>query len=89
LRRELGILQGWGATPRRHVEADFLRVLRFEDEIEVRIRPEKLGRTSITWAWEIDRDGETCVTGSHVVVNVDADGRPKELAQEVRAALGG
>jgi len=62
-------------------------VLRFEDELEVRIRADKLGRTSITWAWEISRGGEVCVTGSHVVVNVDADGRPQELAPEVRSAL--
>jgi acyl-CoA thioesterase FadM len=62
-------------------------VLRFEDEVEVRIRAAKLGRTSITWAWEISRGGELCVTGSHVVVNVDDEGRPKELAPEVRAAL--
>ena len=87
LRRELGILTGWGATPRRHVEADFLRVLRFEDEVEVRIRPERLGRTSITWTWEVTRGGETCVTGSHTVVNVDEHGRPAELPDEVRAAL--
>jgi YbgC/YbaW family acyl-CoA thioester hydrolase len=87
LRRELGILRGWGDTPRRHVEADFHRVLRFEDEVEVRLRPAKLGRTSITWAWEITRDGEVCVTGSHVVVNVDRDGSPMELPEEVRAAL--
>lgn len=87
LRRELGILRGWGDTPRRHVEADFHRVLRFEDEVEVRIRPEKLGRTSITWAWEISRDGEFCVSGRHVVVNVDAAGRPAELPDPVRVAL--
>ena len=62
-------------------------MLRFEDEIEVRIRAETLGRSSITWAWEIVRGDEVCVTGSHVVVNVDAEGRPAELAPEVRSAL--
>jgi acyl-CoA thioesterase FadM len=87
LRRELGILRGWGDTPRRHVEADFLRVLRFEDEVEVRIRAATLGRTSITWAWEVSRDGELCVTGSHVVVNVDRTGEPAELPAAVRSAL--
>jgi acyl-CoA thioester hydrolase len=87
LRRELGILRGWGDTPRRHVEADFLRVLRFEDEVEVRIRAERVGRTSITWAWEMTRDGEVCVTGRHVVVNVGADGAAAELPDEVRGAL--
>jgi acyl-CoA thioesterase FadM len=64
-------------------------VLRFEDEIEVRIRPEQLGRTSITWTWEITRAGELCITGRHVVVTVDGDGRPTELAPVVRTALSG
>ena len=79
LRRELGLMADWGDYPRRRVEADYLRVLRFEDEVEVRIFPERLGRTSITWAWEIERDGEPCVEGRHTVVHVDADGRPSGL----------
>jgi acyl-CoA thioester hydrolase len=87
LRRELGILDDWGAYPRRRVEADYLQVLRFEDEIEVEILPERVGRTSITWAWTISRAGETCVTGRHTVVHVDADGRAAPLPEGVRAAL--
>ena len=55
IRRELGLLDEWGSYPRRKVEAEFLQVLVFEDEIEVRIRPERLGQTSITWAFEITR----------------------------------
>ena len=51
LRRKLGLVEGWGDYPRRRVEAEFLKVLRFEDEIEVRITPERLGETSITWAF--------------------------------------
>ena len=86
--RRLDLLSGWGNYPRRRVEADYRAVLRFEDEVDVRIRPERVGRTSITWAWEITRDGEVCVEGRHVAVNVDADGRPAPLEPAVRAALG-
>jgi acyl-CoA thioester hydrolase len=89
LRRRLGILEGWPDYPRRRVEADFLAVLRFEDELDVRIRPERVGTSSITWTWEIVRDGERCVSGRHTVVHVDAAGRPAPLPDEVRAALGG
>ncbi len=89
LRRRLGLVEGWGNYPRRHVEAEFLKVLLFEDEIEVRIRLERLGETSITWAFEITRDGELCVRGSLVVVHVDAEGRPAPLSDRERAALGG
>jgi len=87
IRRKLGLLDEWGSYPRRKVEAEFLQVLVFEDEIEVRIRPERLGQTSITWAFEITRDGEACVRGMLVVVHVDAEGRPAPLTEKERAAL--
>ena len=89
IRRRLGLIEEWGSYPRRRVEAEFLQVLVFEDEIEVRIRPERLGGTSITWAFEITRDGEVCVRGTLVVVHVDADGRPTPLSAKERAALSG
>jgi YbgC/YbaW family acyl-CoA thioester hydrolase len=87
IRRKLGLIEEWGSYPRRKVEAEFLQVLVFEDEIEVRIRPERLGETSITWAFEITRDGELCVRGTLVVVHVDAAGRPAALTEKERAAL--
>ena len=89
LRRKLGLVEGWGNYPRRRVEAEFLKVLVFEDEIEVRIRPERLGETSITWAFEIVRDDDVCVRGSLVVVRVDVDGVPSPLTKKERAALSG
>jgi acyl-CoA thioester hydrolase len=89
LRRKLGLVEGWRNYPRRRVEAEFLRVLVFEDEIDVRIRPERLGETSITWAFEVMRGGELCVRGSLVVVHVDDEGRPTALTEQERAALAG
>jgi acyl-CoA thioesterase FadM len=89
LRRKLGLVEGWGDYPRRRVEAEFLKVLRFEDEIDVHIRVERLGTSSITWAFEIARDGEVCVRGTIVVVHVDVDGVPSPLTKRERAALGG
>jgi YbgC/YbaW family acyl-CoA thioester hydrolase len=89
LMRRLGMLERWGDYPRRHVEAEFFQVLRFEDEFEVRLRVEAVGRTSITYAWTIERDGELYISGRHTVVNVGRDGRPQPLADEVRAALSG
>jgi acyl-CoA thioester hydrolase len=85
--RELVALEGWGDYPRRRVEAEYLAVLRFDDEVEVELAPERVGRTSITWAWTITRAGERCVTGRHTVVHVDAEGRPAPLPPRVRAAL--
>jgi acyl-CoA thioesterase FadM len=87
IRRRLGLIEEWGSYPRRKVEAEFLQVLVFEDEIDVHIRPERLGQTSITWAFEITRDGGLCVRGSLVVVHVDENGRPAPLSEKERAAL--
>jgi YbgC/YbaW family acyl-CoA thioester hydrolase len=89
LMRRLGMLTEWGDYPRKHAEAEFHRVLRFEDELEVRLRVERVGRTSITYAWTIEKDGEMCVTGRHTVVNVGREGRPEPLPDDVRAALSG
>jgi acyl-CoA thioester hydrolase len=74
---------------RRHVEAEFHKVLVFEDEFDVRLRVEAVGRTSITYAWTLERDGEICVSGHHTVVNVDREGKPEPLPDGVRAALSG
>jgi YbgC/YbaW family acyl-CoA thioester hydrolase len=88
LMRRLGVLDGaWGNFPRRRVEAEYLKVLRFEDEIEIRLRVEKVGRTSVTYAWTIAKNGEPHVKGRHTVVHVDADGRPAPLEDVLRALL--
>jgi acyl-CoA thioester hydrolase len=89
LSRRLGLLEGWGNYPRRRVEAEFLKVLVFDDEIEVRLGVEAVGRTSITYAWQIAKDGEPYVAGRHTVVRVDRSGAPEPLPDEVRAALEG
>ena len=62
-------------------------MLRFEDEIEIRLRVEKVGRTSVTYAWTIAKDGEAHIKGRHTVVHVDGEGHPEPLADTVRAAL--
>jgi YbgC/YbaW family acyl-CoA thioester hydrolase len=87
LRRKLGILEGLGDYPRKRAEAEFHQVLRFEDEIEVRVTPERVGETSITWRFDITRDGELCIDGRLVVVHVDGNGRPAPLTQREREAL--
>ena len=89
LHRAHGLFDEWGDYPRRAVEAEYLAVLRFEDEIEVELRPERVGTTSVTYAWEIRRDGEVCVRGGHTAVHVDSEGRPAPLPEKMRRALTG
>jgi len=87
LGRELGLLDDWSDLPRRAVEAEYLDVLRFEDEIEVELWPERLGDTSVTYAWEIRRDGEVCIRGRHTAVHVGPDGQPAPLPEKLRRGL--
>ncbi len=90
LMRRLGVLDGdWGDFPRRKVEAEYLKVLRFDDEIEVKLRVDNVGRTSVTYAWTIAKDGEPHIKGRHTVVHVDGDGRPAPLDDALRVALDG
>jgi acyl-CoA thioester hydrolase len=87
LLRLLGLLDEWADFPRRAVEAEYLAVLRFEDEIEIELRPEHVGTTSISYGWDIRRHGELCIRGRHTVVHVDGDGRPAPLPEALRRAL--
>ena len=87
LLRSLGLLHDWADYPRRAVEAEYLAVLRFEDEFELELEPTQVGTTSITYAWEILRGDEVCIRGRHTVVHVDEAGRPAPLSPEVRRAL--
>jgi acyl-CoA thioester hydrolase len=89
LLRSLGLLVDWADYPRRAVEAEYLAVLRFEDEFEVELAPEKIGTSSITYGWEIRRDGCVCIRGHHTAVHVDVDGRPAPLSRAMRRALEG
>ena len=71
------------------MEAEYLAVLRFEDEFELALEPEHVGTSSITYGWEIRRDGDVCIRGRHTAVHVDAGGRPAPLSADVRRALTG
>jgi acyl-CoA thioesterase FadM len=87
--RSLLSLDEWGDFPRRAVEAEYLSVLRFDDEIEVALGVAHVGTTSVTYEWEITRDGEICIRGRHTVVHVDESGRPSPLPVAMRRALAG
>jgi acyl-CoA thioester hydrolase len=89
LLRSLGLLDDWADYPRRKVEADYVAVLRFEDEFELELTPEHVGTTSVRYGWEIRRDGDVCIRGRHTVVHVDSEGRPAPLSAEARRALAG
>lgn len=87
LYRKLGLLAEVPHLPRRHVDAEFHRVLVFDDEIDVTLTVASVGTTSVTYEWQITRDHELAIEGRHTVVHVDADGSPEPIGDTMRAAL--
>ncbi len=73
--------------PRVNVSATFHLALHVDDEIEVRLWAEHIGRTSIRFCGEIYRSGDKCVTGSITVVFVDEQEQPQPIVESIRAAL--
>jgi acyl-CoA thioester hydrolase len=49
--------------PRVSASCDYLAPVRFEDVLEVAVRLEKIGRTSLTFAFELTRGGEAVARG--------------------------
>ena len=84
----LGLVrQVYGFLPRRRVEIDYFLPLRFWDEVHVGVEVSEVGRTSITYAFWIDRDGRRHAEGRVVAVHIDAEGRPRPWPEEHRRLL--
>ena len=74
--------------PRVHVEADYRAPLRYPDEFDCTARVAAVGRTSVTFAYQVRRtDGVVAILGKIVAVAVDLGGRPIPLPAELRAAF--
>ena len=73
--------------PRVEVSASFLAPLYADDEIAVHIRPEKLGRTSIAFAFEVFKDNIRAITGKVTCVFIGKDQRPVPIPDKVRRTL--
>jgi acyl-CoA thioester hydrolase len=91
LHRSLGVADlTFGRTPRRKVECEFMIPLRFDDEIAVTLAVDKVGRTSVTYALSLERDGEAAARGSLVMVYIDPESQESMVLPEaVRTALAG
>jgi acyl-CoA thioester hydrolase len=75
--------------PRVHVEADYRAPLRYPDEFTCAARVTAIGRTSVTFGYEVRRTDEVvAIVGRIVAVAVDLSGAPIPLPAEVRNAFG-
>jgi len=70
----------------RKATVEYLGSARYDDELTVFCRVAKLGRTSMTWNFEIYRATESAplVTAELVYVNADAQMKAAPLPQELR-----
>lgn len=71
LHRALGVIEHtFGHTPRRHLEAEFLRPLRFDDMVDVELSVTRMGRSSATYDATVVHDGALVARASMTVVLV-------------------
>jgi acyl-CoA thioester hydrolase len=72
----------------QHVE--YHAPARFDDEVEVFVRVDRLGRTSVTWAFDAYRadTGEHLVSATQTVVSIDpVERRPVEIPAVFRDSV--
>lgn len=78
----------FGVVPRVHLEVNHRARLWFMEEVEIVLDVERLGRSSITFAFTVHREGELAVDGSMTAVHIDqAAGKSVPWPDEVRAVL--
>jgi acyl-CoA thioester hydrolase len=78
----------YGRLPRVHMSVDLTEALRFNDEVEVELRVEEVGRTSVTYGFEIRKDGRPVASGRMVAVLLRASGQREAWSERHRIALG-
>jgi 4-hydroxybenzoyl-CoA thioesterase len=81
--RELGVL-----PPARAFSLEFLRMVTWDDELEIGVSVAEIGNTSVTLALDGRHDGHSAFTARLTLVCVALDTRkPTALPAELRAAL--
>ena len=90
LYRRIGEPQLMALVPRVEYHAEFLARLYYQDAIDVTLRVAEVGRTSLTYAFEVRRadDGTLASRGGFVVVHIgELDGKSEPWSDDLRAAL--
>lgn len=84
----LGLLDEiYGRLPRVHMSVDLTEPLRFNDEVDVELRVAELGRTSITYEFDIRRDERSVAAGRMVAVLLAGPAEREEWTDRHREAL--
>lgn len=75
--------------PRVHLECQFRRIISLDEPFRLRLTVGKLGRTSIRYDYQVFDAGEELAIEGTMTVVVMQGGKPAEIPDELRAALGG
>ncbi len=93
---EVELLEGLGllgeiytSMPRAHIEFDYHATLWFRDEVAATVSVAEVGRTSVTFAFDLRRDGELCAEGKLVAVFMSEEGDPRPWSDEHRRRFEG
>lgn len=71
LHRSLGVIEHtFGHTPRRHLDAEFLRPLRFDDQVDVELTVRRMGHSSVTYDATVRHDQAVVARASMTAVLV-------------------
>jgi YbgC/YbaW family acyl-CoA thioester hydrolase len=91
LHRQAGIIEEtFGATPRVHVEFDYFLPLRFDELVRLTLSVTDLGRSSITYEFDLVRGNERVAFGKMIAVFIDREtGTKRPWPEPIRAALSG
>src|SRR3954447_14403533 len=84
--RGRGVEWAFASMPRVAAESTYRRSLRYDDLVSVEVGVESLGRSSVRYAFVVERDGEEAARGAVTCVYV-VDGRSASLPDALRAAL--
>jgi 2-aminobenzoate-CoA ligase len=88
LLRRLGLGHLYGSIPRVHFDADYLAKLWFGDSVRTRLRIADVGRSSLSYAFEVHGQGGLAATGRMTVVHCAADAEDSSpWPDEVRELL--
>jgi YbgC/YbaW family acyl-CoA thioester hydrolase len=75
--------------PRVHLECQFHRVITLDAPFRLRLTVGKLGRTSIRYDYQVFDAGEELAIEGTMTVVVMQEGKPVEIPEAMRHALGG
>ena len=81
----LGVI--YGHLPRAHISIDFKIPLYFRDLVDASLAITEIGKSSITYAFKIERAGELCVEATVVTALRTADGSQRSWSDDHRKLL--